>query len=91
MADQTATLLRELPSIDRLLNHARGAALLSRYNHDYVTQKCREALHIGLIAGEYPATSKANSKARPPWSKAWGGIRRYPLGLRTITVLYLMP
>ena len=44
MADQTASLLRELPSIDRLLNHARGAALLSRYNHDYVTQKCREAL-----------------------------------------------
>jgi L-seryl-tRNA(Ser) seleniumtransferase len=44
MADQTASLLRELPSIDRLLNHARGAALLTRYNHDYVTQKCREAL-----------------------------------------------
>jgi L-seryl-tRNA(Ser) seleniumtransferase len=44
MADQTATLLRELPSIDRLLNHARCAALLTRYNRDYVTQKCREAL-----------------------------------------------
>ncbi|MSP40066.1 MAG: L-seryl-tRNA(Sec) selenium transferase [Deltaproteobacteria bacterium] len=44
MADQTASILRELPSIDRLLNHVRGAALLSRYNHDYVTQKCREAL-----------------------------------------------
>ena len=44
MADQTATLLRELPSVDRLLNHARGAVLLSRYNHDYVAQKCREAL-----------------------------------------------
>jgi L-seryl-tRNA(Ser) seleniumtransferase len=44
MADQTATLLRELPSIDRLLNHARCSALLTRYNHDYVTQKCRAAL-----------------------------------------------
>jgi L-seryl-tRNA(Ser) seleniumtransferase len=44
MADQTATLLRELPSIDRLLNHARCAALLTRYNRDYVTQKCRAAL-----------------------------------------------
>ncbi len=44
MAEPTATLLRELPSIDRLLNHARCAALLTRYNHDYVTQKCREAL-----------------------------------------------
>ena len=46
MADQTATLLRELPSIDRLLNHARCVALLTRYNRDYVTQKCREALDL---------------------------------------------
>ena len=45
MADQTATLLRELPSIDRLLNHARCAALLTRYNRDYVTQQCRDAYH----------------------------------------------
>jgi L-seryl-tRNA(Ser) seleniumtransferase len=37
-------LLRELPSIDRLLNHARCAALLTRYNRDYVTQKCRETI-----------------------------------------------
>jgi L-seryl-tRNA(Ser) seleniumtransferase len=44
MADQTATLLRDLPSIDRLLNHARCATLLTRYNRDYVTQKCRVAL-----------------------------------------------
>lgn len=44
MADQTSTLLRELPSIDRLLNHARCAALLTRYNREYVTQKCRDAL-----------------------------------------------
>jgi L-seryl-tRNA(Ser) seleniumtransferase len=44
MADQTATLLRELPSIDRLLNHARCAALLTRYNRDYMTQKCRASL-----------------------------------------------
>jgi len=44
MADQTATLLREIPSIDRLLNHARCVALLTRYNHDYVTQKCCDTL-----------------------------------------------
>jgi selenocysteine synthase-like protein len=73
MADQNGTLLCELPSVDRLLNHARCEALLTRYNRDYVTQKCRDALHIGLIAGEYSATSKANYKARPPWSKAWAG------------------
>ncbi len=44
MADPTASLLRELPSIDRLLNHARCAALLKRYNRDYVTHQCRSAL-----------------------------------------------
>ena len=44
MTDPTATLLRDLPSIDRLLNHARCVALLTRYNRDYVTQKCRAAL-----------------------------------------------
>ena len=44
MADSTATLLRELPSIDRLLNQPRCAALLTRFNRDYVTQKCRAAL-----------------------------------------------
>ena len=44
MADQTASLLRELPSIDRLLNHARCGVLLTRYNRDYVTQQCRDAL-----------------------------------------------
>jgi L-seryl-tRNA(Ser) seleniumtransferase len=44
MADQSATLLRELPSIDRLLSHARCEALLTRYNREYVAQKCRDAL-----------------------------------------------
>ncbi len=44
MAEQTAQRLRALPSVDRLLKHARCAALLARYNHDYVTQKCREVL-----------------------------------------------
>ena len=55
MTDQTATLLRELPSIDRLLNHARCVALLTRYNRDYVTQKCRAALdqlRVNIRQGE---------------------------------------
>jgi len=50
MADQTTSLLRELPSIDRLLNHARCAILLNRFNRDYVTQKCRAALDQVRIA-----------------------------------------
>ena len=44
MADQTATLLRELPSIDRLLKHARCEALLARYNREYVTEQSRAVL-----------------------------------------------
>jgi L-seryl-tRNA(Ser) seleniumtransferase len=37
-------LLRELPSLDRLLNHPRCEALLARYNREYFIQKCRDAL-----------------------------------------------
>jgi L-seryl-tRNA(Ser) seleniumtransferase len=44
MADRTANLLRELPSIDSLLKHARCESLLSRYNRDYVTQNCRAVI-----------------------------------------------
>jgi L-seryl-tRNA(Ser) seleniumtransferase len=44
MAEQTADLLRELPSIDRLLNHARCKALLKRYQRDYILRKSREIL-----------------------------------------------
>src|SRR5687767_2196743 len=44
MADQTANLLRELPSIDYLLKHARCESLLARYNREYVTQQCRAVI-----------------------------------------------
>jgi L-seryl-tRNA(Ser) seleniumtransferase len=44
MADQTANLLRELPSIDSLLKHGRCEALLTRYNREYVTQHCRAVM-----------------------------------------------
>jgi L-seryl-tRNA(Ser) seleniumtransferase len=44
MADQTANLLRELPSIDYLLKHGRCDALLTRYNREYVTQHCRAVI-----------------------------------------------
>src|SRR5919109_3997557 len=44
MAEEATYLLRELPSIDRLLNHPRCKALLSRYNREYVTRTCRETL-----------------------------------------------
>lgn len=44
MAEQTATLLRELPSIDRLLKHPRCEALLARYNREYVTEQSRAVL-----------------------------------------------
>ena len=44
MTEPVTNLLREIPSVDRLLKHVRCEALLTRYNRDYVTQKCREVL-----------------------------------------------
>jgi L-seryl-tRNA(Ser) seleniumtransferase len=44
MTEQAMNLLRELPSVDRLLKHRRCEALLARYNREYLIQKCREAL-----------------------------------------------
>jgi L-seryl-tRNA(Ser) seleniumtransferase len=44
MADENVNLLRELPSIDRLLKHKRCAILLSRYHRDFVIEHCRGVL-----------------------------------------------
>lgn len=44
MTEQAVNLLRELPSIDRLLNHERCGILLLRYNREYVAEKCRAVL-----------------------------------------------
>jgi len=44
MTEPGTNLLREIPSVDRLLKHGRCEGLLTRYNRDYVTQKCREVL-----------------------------------------------
>jgi len=44
MTEQAVHLLRELPSIDRLLNHERCGILLLRYNRDYVAEKCRAVI-----------------------------------------------
>jgi L-seryl-tRNA(Ser) seleniumtransferase len=44
MAVEAKNLLRELPSVDRLLKHPRSERLLSRFKREYVTQKCREML-----------------------------------------------
>ena len=49
MAEQATNLLRELPSVDRLLKHPRCEALLARYNRDYLIQKCRDALDQARI------------------------------------------
>src|SRR5262249_31015391 len=42
MSEKAQELLREIPSVDRLLNHVRCETLLTRYNREYVTSKCRE-------------------------------------------------
>jgi L-seryl-tRNA(Ser) seleniumtransferase len=44
MEERAKILLRELPSVDRLVNHPLSEPLLARFNRDYVTQKCRELL-----------------------------------------------
>ena len=44
MTEQATHLLREIPSVDRLLKHARCEILVTRYKRDYVIQKCREIL-----------------------------------------------
>src|SRR5215468_4520828 len=44
MPEQAGNLFREIPSIDRLLQHARCGALLVRYNREYITGKCRELI-----------------------------------------------
>jgi len=41
---QSQDLLRELPSVDRLLHHARSESLLARFNRGYVTEECRTIL-----------------------------------------------
>ena len=42
--EQAKNLLRELPSVDRLLIHPKCKRLLERLNRDYITRKCREAV-----------------------------------------------
>ena len=42
--DAGKNLLRELPSIDRLLNHPKSNLLLSRFSREYVAQQCRAIL-----------------------------------------------
>ena len=42
MSEPGPNLLREIPSVDGLLKHARCESLLIRYNREYVTGKCRE-------------------------------------------------
>jgi L-seryl-tRNA(Ser) seleniumtransferase len=41
---QANDLLRELPSVDRLLSHPQSEPLLARFRREYVTRRCREVL-----------------------------------------------
>ena len=42
--DPAQNLLRDLPSVDRLLNHPKSNPLLTRFSRDYVTRQCRDIL-----------------------------------------------
>jgi L-seryl-tRNA(Ser) seleniumtransferase len=50
MTAPTVNLLRDLPSIDRLLNTKRCGMLLLRYNREYVAEKCRAVLEDARAA-----------------------------------------
>jgi L-seryl-tRNA(Ser) seleniumtransferase len=66
MTEEARNLLRDLPPVDRLLRHGKCQLLLSRYNRDYVTQKCRETLdHLRaeIRAGKGPETVELQDEA----------------------------
>ncbi|HEX7227015.1 MAG TPA: L-seryl-tRNA(Sec) selenium transferase, partial [Candidatus Binatia bacterium] len=66
MTEQATNLLRELPSVDRLLKHPRCEVLLARYNRDYIIQKCRDALdqaRIEIRQGKSSAESVVKDEA----------------------------
>lgn len=44
MTEQARNLLRDLPSVDRLLKSSQCELLLKRYNRDYVIETCRRVL-----------------------------------------------
>src|SRR5919109_285994 len=75
MAEEATYLLRELPSIDRLLNHPRCKALLSRYNREYVTRRCRETLE--QVRADL---RQRNGRARQPDLRAAGPLAAGPGG-----------
>ncbi|HEY2990775.1 MAG TPA: L-seryl-tRNA(Sec) selenium transferase [Candidatus Binatia bacterium] len=59
-------LLRELPSLDRLLNHPKSSALLARFSRDYVAQQCRDildALRADLRQGKAVSAGELNEES----------------------------
>jgi L-seryl-tRNA(Ser) seleniumtransferase len=61
MTEQATNLLRELPSVDRLLKNTRAAQLLSRYKREYVIETCRailDELRAEIRAGKNPAAKE---------------------------------
>jgi L-seryl-tRNA(Ser) seleniumtransferase len=66
MADQAKNLLRELPSVDRLLNHPKSSTLLARLSRDYVTQQCRallDEIRTAIKKGESIATKSLDDES----------------------------
>jgi L-seryl-tRNA(Ser) seleniumtransferase len=70
MPEQAANLLRGIPSVDRLLKHPRCEILLTRYNRDYVTEKCREVIDqlraairqgTGEVSGDHTLIDRVES------------------------------
>jgi len=63
MAEANSHLLRDIPGVDRLLQHRRCEALLTRYNRDYVTLHCRAAIEHFRAAIRQGTLAEVNEAA----------------------------
>ena len=70
-AEQTANLLREIPSIDHLLKHSRCEELLARYNREYVTEQCRAVLEQLRADTSGQGLSQNLARKRPQTAGSW--------------------
>jgi L-seryl-tRNA(Ser) seleniumtransferase len=60
------SLLRDLPSVDRVLSHPRCQEILARTSREYVTAQCREVLdeiRAAIRAGKAPAHGEIGEEA----------------------------
>jgi L-seryl-tRNA(Ser) seleniumtransferase len=83
--NEAKALLRDLPSIDRLLSDRECAPLLHRFNRAYVTQHCRRVLD------ELRASIRAGQDVRPDQVTAESVLARVQRAMEADSQLALTP